>query len=135
MKKVACLVAFAMMFNSVAQADVIYVVDNNNVVTQRVITSPMTSQVVYSQPQQVVYTQTQPVYYNQPQQVVVQQPPVIVRETNVVRNYRYDPVATAAVAGITGLAIGGIIFGSHHHHHGGGHHGGWHHGGGHHHRR
>ncbi len=116
MKKIVCLIAMFSIFSSTfAQAETIVVVNDNNVVTQRIVTS---------QPQVIVQ--------QLPQTQVITQP-VVVRETEVVRNYHYDPVATAAAVGITGLAIGSLIFGKHHHkHHGGGHHGGGHHGGGHH---
>lgn len=122
MKKIICLIAVLSVFSgSMAQAETIVVVDNNNVVTQRIYTS---------QPQVVV---TQPPYVQQTQ-VVTQ--PVVVRETEYVRNYHYDPVATAAAVGITGIVVGGLLFGHHHHRHHGGHyvaHHGGHHGG--HHRR
>lgn len=122
MKKIVCLIAMLSVFaGGMAQAETIVVVDNNNVVTQRIYTS---------QPQVVV---TQPPYVQQTQ-VVTQ--PVVVRETEYVRNYHYDPVATAAAVGITGIAIGGLLFGRHHHRNHGGHyvvhHGGRHQGGGHH---
>lgn len=117
MKKFICLVAMFSIFAApLAQAETIVVVNGNDVVTQRIVTS---------EPPVVV---TQPPYVYQ-SQVVTQ--PVIVRETEYVRNYHYDPVATAAAVGITGIAIGGLLFGRHHHHRGG-HHGGWHHRGGHH---
>ena len=125
MKKIICIIAMLSTFSAgIAQAETIVVVNDNNVVTQRIITS---------QPQVVV---TQPAYV--PQTQVVTQP-VIVRETEYVRNYHYDPIATAAAVGITGIAIGGLLFGHHHHHHGGHHvirggHRGGHHGGGHHRR-
>lgn len=128
MKKIICLIAMLSVFSApLAKAETILVVNDNNVVTQKIYTS---------EPQVVV---TQPPYVYQ-SQVVTQ--PVVVRETEVVRNYHYDPVATAAAVGITGIAIGGLLFGHHHHrggghyvvHHKGGHHGGGHHGGGHHRR-
>ena len=119
MKKIICLIAmFSVLSVPLAQAETILVVNGNNVVTQKLYTS---------EPQVVV---TQPPYVYQ-SQVVTQ--PVVVRETEYVQNYHYDPVATAAVAGITGIAIGGLIFGRHHRHHGGHYHGGHH--GGRHHRR
>lgn len=121
MKKIAFIMAFVMLFSSVAQAETILVVDDNNVVTQKIVTNQISSQpqVVYTQPQQVVVSQPQVVYT---------QPQVVVRQTPVVRSYYYDPVATAAVAGITGIALGGILFHGGHH---GRHHGGRHHHGGH----
>lgn len=120
MKKIICLIAmFSVLSVPLAQAETILVVNGNNVVTQRLYTS---------EPQVVV---TQPPYVYQ-SQVVTQ--PVVVRETEYVQNYHYDPVATAAVAGITGIAIGGLIFGGHHHRHHGGHYHGGHHGGRHHRR-
>lgn len=121
MKKIICLIAMLSVFSAgVAQAETIVVVNDNNVVTQRIYTS---------QPQVVVTQSTLP------QSQVVVTEPVVVRETEVVRNYHYDPIATAAAVGITGIAIGGLLFGHHHHHGGSKHHAGRpHHGGGHHRR-
>ena len=116
MKKFICLIAMFSIFSAgCANAETIVVVNDSGVVTQRIITA---------EPQVI----TQPVYVAQPQ-VVTQ--PVVVRETEVVRNYHYDPYATAAVVGLTGIAIGGLLFGKHHHHH----HVSHHRGGGRHHRR
>ena len=120
MKKIFYVLAFTLIFSPMlAQAETVVVVDQNNVVRQQIYTQPMNTQPIYVQPQPV---------YVQPQQVYVQQPAqtVVVRETVRPRSYYYDPVATTMVAGITGIAIGSVLFG-HHHHHGGGHHHGGHH--------
>ena len=121
MKKFTFLIAFSLIFSPMlANAETIYVVDQNNIVRQQIYTQPM-----YTQPQTV---------YTQPQQVYVQQP-VVVRQ-QAPRTYYYDSIATGMLVGLTGIAIGSAIFGHHHHHHGGRpapHHHGGHHGG--HHRR
>ena len=118
MKKLVLAVMMVAVWSHAALAETIVVVDSNGYVTQQ----------IYTQPAPVVSTQ----------QVVVTQPvypsTVIVRDRPEPRKYYYDSTASAFWGGVTGLAVGSLIFGHHHHHHHGGHHGGGHHHGGHHHR-
>jgi len=117
MNKLLSLTAlFALTAASIAHADTVIIVDDNNVVKQQIYTPSTTStavsqqQVVVSQPS-VVVTQPQ-VVIPQPQEVVVVRHGIYPQP-----DYYYAPAATAAFAGFAGAVLGNILFEPHHHGH------------------
>ncbi len=96
MRKLICLLAFAISFAGVANAQSIVVIDENGVVTKQ------------------IYTQTN----NTNTQSDVPAVTVVRESPKIYNSYYYDKDSTrnAMIAGITTAVVGGLIYDGFHHH-------------------